>query len=249
MIILPEEKTFYAQALDQVERAENGKIIITKFLTLREQAIYKEIVKGRDVDLKFAGGYPFAERRKGSLVLRDITIDVDYKIDCLKITYNKRYLDITHRNVLGTLMSLGLDRSLFGDIVLGDEEVFIFVSQDIVPVLLNEFTHINNVPIKISLYADEVLIQPRYDQKEIIISSMRIDNLVSHVYNLSRDSTKKHIQEGLVYRNFLVCKDADEICQAGDIISVRKFGRFQVGELLRTTKTGKLVVLVNIPSA
>lgn len=249
MIIIPEEKNFYAQVLDQVERTQNGKIIITKFLTLREQAIYKEIVKGKDVTLQFNGGYPFAERRKACLFPRDLNIDVDCKIECLKITYNQRFLDITHRNVLGSLMSLGLERSLFGDIVLGEKEVYIFVSREIVPVLYNEFTHINQVPIDLTPHYEEVLIEPKYDQKEIIISSMRIDNLISHVYNLSRDNAKKHIQEGLVYRNFLVCKDADEICQVGDIVSVRNFGRFKIGELLRTTKTGKLVVLILLPSA
>jgi len=116
--ILAEEKEFYAKINEQIEKVEkNGKIILTKFLSLREQFIIIETAKYYQINVLFDGGFDNTERKRCILYPNTIHVNPNFNITCFKIVTNKRYLTLTHQNVLGTLMSLQIDRSLFGDIV------------------------------------------------------------------------------------------------------------------------------------
>ncbi len=245
--ILVEEKEFYAQINEQIENVEkNGKIILTKFLSLREQEIVLESAKYHQIHVQLEGGILNSERKR--CLLSEDYINANYNITCFKILYNKRYLKLTHQNVLGTLMSLKMDRSLFGDIVFIQDECYFFVSTDIEHLLLLEFKVINRVPISIERFTDKLTIIEKFITKEIIISSMRIDNLIGHVYNLSRESAKQYVSSGYVYKNDQLVTNPAMKCEVKDIISVRKHGRFLISELIRETKSNKLVLEIKIPT-
>ncbi len=246
--ILTEEKEFYAKIKEQIKKVEkNEKVILTKFLTLREQSILIECSKFSLIQVSFYGGYEFAERKKALLYPKTFTIIPEFNITCYNIKYNKRYLKLTHQSVLGTLMSLKLDRSLFGDIVFIDDCCYFFVTKDIESILVNEFKVINRVPIVIEKNDKDFIASVNYKYKEIIISSMRIDNLISHVYNLSRDSAKANVLSKFVYKNDQVVTNPALKCEVNDIISVRKKGRFIISNLLRNTKTNKIVLEIKMP--
>lgn len=248
--ILDEEKEFYAQINEQLEKVQkNGKIFLTKFLSLREQQIVKELVKQDNIKISFYGGYPNAERQRCLIYHEDCNINAQYHILCFKILFNRKYLTLTHQNVLGTLMSLKLDRTLFGDIIFIDDDCFFFAVRDIELILYQEFNKINNVPINIELYDKPITYEPQYRSIEVIVSSLRIDNIISHVYNLSREKAKALFLENAVYLNFKLITNASTKCQEKDVISVRKKGRFIVSEVLRKTKSNKTVLKINIPTS
>jgi RNA-binding protein YlmH len=242
------EKAFYVQISDQIDKVgKSGKIIQTRFLTLREQEIVKYLTR-KSINYKFYGGYNNAERKRCLLYPHEVNLATAFNITCFEISYNKRYLQLRHQNVLGTLMSLKIQRALFGDIIFYHDQCFIFVATEIEGILKNELNMINNVPITLEVYDKPLFIEPEYLNKNIIISSLRIDNLISNVYNLSRDKTKNYILANNVYRNFILVESPSIKCVENDIISVRKYGRFIVSKIIRKTKSDRLVVEVKIPS-
>ncbi|QVK16803.1 hypothetical protein KHQ81_07720 [Mycoplasmatota bacterium] len=248
--LLAEEKEFYAQIIEQIEKVEkNGRIILTKFLSLREQEIITDTTKFHRIKVLFEGGYENAERKRCFLYPDTVTFKSNFNITCFKIEYNKRYLKINHQNVLGTLMSLQIDRALFGDIVFSEEECYFFISSDIEPVILLEFNTINKVPITLERHVNKLDITQKFLTKEIIISSMRIDNLISHVYNLSRDNAKQMVLSSYVYKNYRITSNPAVKCEINDVVSVRKHGRFTISKMLRKTKSDKFVLEIKIPTS
>lgn len=250
MIFIEDEKSFVAQINEYKLQAEkNQKVILTKFLTLREQEIVKFIFRSNPSIIHMFGGYELAERKRCFIFNHNLTVDDKlFNINCFKIEYNKRYLTPTHQNVLGTLMSLKLDRALFGDILFKEQECYFFTSAEIEPILMMEFKTINRVPINLSLIDQKLEIEEQIEVKEIMVSSLRADNVISHVYRLSRSDAQALIGQGFVYRNFQVLTNNSTMCQVNDVISVRKYGRFTIGELLRTTKSNKAVLEIKIPT-
>lgn len=248
--VLEDEKEFAAKITEYINQVEkNDKVILTKFLSLREQQIIEYLTKNNTINYQFFGGHKQAERKRCLLYLSLTTVsDNLFNISCFKIKYNKRYLTLTHQNVLGTLMSLKMDRSLFGDISFSNNECYIFISSDIESILLNEFKTINRVPITLEKVTENISVEEKFITKEIIISSMRIDNLISHVYNLSRNDTSELILSNYVYRNWQIVTNQAIKCNVSDIISVRKYGRFVISQILRSTKADKLVLEIKIPT-
>lgn len=246
--LLDSEKNFFVHINEIIEKVEkNGKIVLSKFLTLREQEVIKYLTKNR-IEIEFYGGYSFSERKRCLFYPKDVNIKPEHNITCFKISYPKRFLELRHQNVLGTLMSLQIDRSLFGDIIIDYPDSFLFVAKEIEDIVKMDFTAINNVPITLEVYDDELIYEPKYKIKEIIVSSMRIDNIISNVYNLSREKAKQYILANFVYQNFQLNVNPSSKCEIEDIISLRKYGRFIISRLLRKTKNNKFVLEIKIPT-
>lgn len=249
MVYHDDELVFVAQVKDYLQQAEkHKKVILTRFLTLREQAIIQDIFAASLINVHFYGGFPDAERKRCLIIDPDIPYDESlFEIVCFKIEYNKKYLTLRHQNVLGTLMSLKLDRSLFGDILINEDGAYFFTTKEIVPIITSEFTMINRVPIRVRIWEDAIHYQQEREEKIVIVPSFRIDTLISHVFHLSRSESVQHILAGFVYRNFRIVTEKSEICDVGDIISVRRHGRFTIAEILRQTKKNKTVLKITIP--
>lgn len=249
MIYLEEEQRFVRQIESQKKQVENNKrIVLTKFLTLREQAIVSHIFKHASVDVHFYGGFKEAERKRCLMIDRTIPMDEKmFETLCFRIDYHRRYLDLKHPHVLGTLMSLQLDRSLFGDIVFHEDEVYFYTTKEIAPILYQELTTINGVPVSIEEVQGSIEPTIAYEEKEIIVSSLRIDNLISAAFRLSRSVAEDLIRREVVYRNFQIVNQKSTLCESGDILSVRRHGRFTIGEAIRTTKSNRHVIKIRVP--
>ena len=109
---------------DYYQEALDGKIVLTKFLDLAEISQIKQLEK-KGVKVYFEGGYDGAERLRAIVQRCDYEKPnfADYKIKIYGATYNKNYKEIGHRNVLGSLMSLGIERNTFGDIYIVENNI------------------------------------------------------------------------------------------------------------------------------
>jgi RNA-binding protein YlmH len=250
MLFSEVEKDFVAKVKGYIKQVEkNDKVILTKFLTLREQEIIHACCLPSQIKPTFFGGFEAAERKRCLLNNGFTSVnDKMYQVNGYKIDYNKRYLKISHPNVLGTLMSLQIDRSHFGDIVILDSDCYLFTTKEVHDILQLEFKIINKVPITLVPIDEPIDMDVVMESLEIMTSSMRIDSLISHVFRISRHEAQAFIKSSFVSRNFQVTTNQSAICQTNDVISVRKKGRFTVGEILRQTKSEKLVLEVLIPS-
>ena len=130
---------------DFERRVDAGETVLTKFLDINEQQLAKSLQSRYEIN--FFGGTSYAERTRAIINGANPRIS-EYHIVAYQIIYPKT-LNITHRNILGTLMSLGLKRNLFGDIIVSEEECYFLCCSDIAEYLEQEFTMINNQKIKL----------------------------------------------------------------------------------------------------
>ena len=150
---------------------------------------------------------------------------------------------LSHRDVLGAYMNLGLDRSTLGNIKVTEKEVFIEVLEHVAPLVMREFTSIRREKVNFSFYDGEVDFRPRMKEVEIISSTNRLDGILSSLYKLSRQDAKDLVDKGKVLVLGKTAKNTLSL-EEGDVVSVRGFGKFLFEGLLRETKKERQVLLV-----
>ena len=198
------------------------------------------------------GGYDNAERVRVLINGEDESNNNELEIALLKIEYPKKFVKINHRNVLGTIMSLGINRNTIGDIIItSDEEalIYVLVVKEMVEYLKQNLTSINNYPVKIKEVDFEELQKVKLKEatiKSYIISSMRLDVILSNILNVSRNEINSYFDEKKVLVNHQICMNRHYEYKSGDLISVRKFGRIIIDDNIKTTKKNNLVISAKI---
>ncbi|MBQ8210844.1 MAG: hypothetical protein IJZ35_09715 [Clostridia bacterium] len=218
----------------------------SKFLNLAEQSEMQ--TEKYPVKYYFFGGYDNAERNIAVFGnINDIGYEPSYPISFVEISpVNQRFADtLTHRDFLGALMSLGINREMLGDILVNDKSAVVICIDSIAAYIINELECIKHTTVRcrtVDRVPDNIL--PEFDNTEHIVSSERIDVLISAVYNLSRNSSQSLINSEKVFCDGRAVSSTSFIPKVGQIISVRGMGRFIFDGVLRTTKKNKLVISV-----
>lgn len=211
----------------------------TEFLNLDEQSI---LISTYLPCTKF-GGYHLAERIIAGF--GENIQENDFPIVCLKISpVNKKFSDkLTHRDYLGAIMNLGIKRELLGDIIVSESNAYLFCLSQISEYIADNLRRIRHTTIKTELVdtlPEDAVSQP--EGCEIVVSSLRIDVLVSAVYKLSRNEASKLFSSGKIFVNSKLTENASYTVKDDDIISVRGFGRFTFLQQLRKTKKDRIVI-------
>lgn len=166
--------------------------------------------------------------------------EIEFPIDCLLIRWNKKYGDAGHRDLLGAVMGLGIERDSTGDIALLDGEAYLFAGREIARYIIDNLASAGRARVAVELRAGEISApDPEGKRMRITFSSPRLDAIVSAGYDLSRAEAQKLIAQGLVKLNHAPCEKSDAEIREGDLISARGFGRVKVEELLGETKKGR----------
>lgn len=156
---------------------------------------------------------------------------------------------ITHRDVLGAILSLGIERDTIGDIIIHKKEAYVYLLSSIVQEVLNNLTSVKNNPIKIEeLSTLDCPYSPLYQEKTISVPSNRLDVILSEVFpTLSREDAKKHIEAGNAYSSVHETLKNDTKLENEEVISLRGFGKFcYLGED-GISKKGKLRIKIKKP--
>lgn len=196
------------------------------------------------------GGYEEAERCVACFGDREyLTDNADYPIKCILIRpVNQKFADsLTHRDFLGSLMGLGIRREVLGDIIISENCGFLFCLESIADYIVENLTQVRRTTVKCEITEKipaDVLPQP--ENREIIVSSERIDVIVSAIYKMSRSQVLPIFHTEKVFVNGAVKISPSAIVNVGDKISVRGFGRFIYKGVLRTTKKDRLVISVEV---
>ncbi len=216
--------------------------VLTKFLSLEEQ---KEISDHFKKCIHFFGGYDEAERCRAYISYLDD--DFDYEIAIIQANYNKKYANITHRHVLGTIYSLGLDRSTYGDIIVDDDTITIFVSNDVKEFLINNLHEILHERLVFNEITD--FVKKNINEKYIIlnVASMRLDAVTAKGCNLSRNDSVELIKSGNVMINHAIITNINYQVKENDLLSIRHFGRIKINRIIGLSKKDRinLEVLIN----
>ncbi|RHV08131.1 RNA-binding protein [Firmicutes bacterium OM07-11] len=252
-----EEQLLEKHFIDLSRQAYHRNIITySDFLNLNEQNILHSIPKDRlYTGVIVFGGYDFAERQMAAFIpdalsLRDIK-DLDIfrsEISVLHISpLNKKYSEaLSHRDYLGAILNLGIERGMIGDILITDSEAIVFVRMQMQEFLTENITRIRHTSVLATI--DELTdfhYSPRYEEIKGTVASVRLDSLLSVAFSSSRSKLSGLIEGGKVFVNGrLITSNAYQV-KEHDIISVRGMGKFEFIETLAFTKKKRIYVLIH----
>ncbi len=192
------------------------------------------------VEVLFSGGYEGAERCIAAFFEGEAP--ESWPIECLRAEWNADYAKAQHRDFLGAALGLGIERSMLGDIVVGDSCAYLFVMEAAVPMILSELESAGRAKLSIERAQTIELPEQKGASVRDTVSSMRLDAIVAAGYSLGRAEAQELIRRGLVKLNHLPEERTDARVREGDLISARGHGRLRVDEEQGLTKKGRLGV-------
>ncbi len=169
----------------------------------------------------------------------------EYPISLLKIQCNTKFSKLEHKDYLGSIMALGINRNKIGDLILKEDGCYVAVHHSIIDFLISNLNKIKNLNCKCELiYNLEDIPKPSYEEKNIIVTSKRLDCIVAALGNMSRSKSLDIITSGSVLLDYRVTKDkSKEICEKSRL-TIRGLGKFKISNIFGTTKSGRLKLTV-----
>ena len=148
--------------------------------------------------------------------------------------------ELSHRDYLGALMSLGIDRSLTGDIVIREKTAWLFCLDSIADYLCSSLTSVRHTSVCCSIETEDVPeLSPRFETLRLNVPSERIDALTAAFINKSRSSIGELFNSGRVFVNSRAVTDGSRLMKPGDVLSVRGFGKALYEGVGATSKKGR----------
>ena len=206
-----------------VEKIKNGKN--TLFLDGREFKLVTAKLKKQEYKIY----YPYKDSEKVMLYTGKIPNIKLFKI----YTVEK----LRHQDILGSLFALNIDSSCFGDIVLYNEYYYMFIIEEMALYVKDNLKLIGKSKVDLEEVHLSTLdnYERAYEEHEIIISSLRIDNVVAAIINSSRSKALDKIKNKEVIVNYEVINKNSYILKQDDIFSIRKYGKYKfIGIIIST---------------
>lgn len=222
-----------------------GIVLFSDFLNLNELNIYHQCERLFETRTESSGGVPFAERQMIAFLPDALYYDWEYPIAALKITpsYPKFAEQLGHRDLLGSIMQLGVDRSKLGDLIIGSDEYYLLCEKSIAGYFIENLEKVRHTHVKLAeCDPTELTITQKFDSKEGIITSNRLDAVLACVYKLSRSQASELIRGDKVFMNGSLTQNPTALCHTDDIVSVRGFGRFVYRGTYGETGKGRLKI-------
>lgn len=181
---------------------------------------------------------PYIDSEKNILYKKDIPEVLLYEIISKK--------ELRHQDILGSIYSLNLDISLFGDIIIIDDRYFIYVLSHIRNTFETDFKKIGNTNIELKEIDLDYLknYTHEYVELEVIVTSLRIDTVIARIIHTNRDSIKDLIKDKKIIYNYELLKDNSKTIKENDTFSIRKIGKFKYVGIVKNTKSDNYIIKV-----
>ena len=224
-----------------------GFCTYSDFLNLDELNLFfynqKEIVRSKYM---LWGGYEDAERRVICFYEDDSSTNMYWPVTCLKIMpLNAKFSDkLSHRDYLGAILNLGIERCKIGDILVMEQAGFVFCRQEISGFIMENLNRIKHTSIAITLAEDTEIkdFKPVLEEINGTVSSIRLDSILSVAFRTSRSSLTGLITGGKVFVNSRLIQSSSYTLKDGDVVSVRGMGKFIFKETTGQTKKDRYKV-------
>lgn len=218
----------------------------TDFLNLAEINLFYSIRKEiSTIEYGIFGGYEEAER-KVLCFYGDTSVKAfSSYISCIKILpLNKKFSDdLTHRDFLGAILNLGIERCMIGDILVSEKEGYVFCETSISEFIIDNLDKVKHTNVKLSIVCgDKLEIKPNFKEIRGTIPSERLDAIIALAFNTSRSSITTLITGGKVYIDGKLVLHNSYNLKENETISVRGHGKFIYKGLENQTKKGRYYV-------
>lgn len=239
-----------AKVWDKIQAGQRRGIPANScFLSPRELEMTRYLF-GQAEGLSTFGGYADAERQMlvylPEYMDPDCLMEEDSPVVCLRATYYAADT-LTHRDFLGALMGAGIGRETVGDICVGTGSCDFFVTAEIAPYILQNFSgagrtklHLQQVPL-----SDVKVPEPEVKQIRDTLASLRLDSVISSGFRVSRGVAAQYIAAGKVAIDGLPCEKPDKAIGQGAKVSVRGLGKICLKEVNGQTKKGRISILIH----
>ncbi len=223
--------------------------VFSEFLTLSEQNDAHDVL-GSNPLISYEGGFDMAERRIiVFLPYAEYELSKeDNPITCLMVKpLNLKFRSMpTHRDFLGSVLGLGIKRSMIGDIVINEDCAYIFCLDHICPYIIDNLTQVGSSPVSVEICTN-MNFESTIKTQEVhaTVASLRLDNICCAAYNISRSKMAEYIKSGLVYINGKLTESTSYNLKEGDIISIRHVGKFCYKGYTHVTKKDRFSIMID----
>ncbi len=219
----------------------------TSFLNLREKELFIATAnKYSDIKLDFNYGYIGDGQRCIACVYssNDEVYDYEYQLDIISCNLIKEH-GLTHRDFLGSLMSLMIKREFIGDILVFEDSAYIILHQNFTKIILDELNQIKNINVSFKIFENQLEYYDKFTEiRNATVASLRLDNVLSAILKQSRSSIQTLLKQGLITVNQMMVKQADFKMYDNDIISIKKHGKYKI--LTENNKSKKDRIFIEI---
>lgn len=242
-----QDRSFAAHIEDLFRMARERYVTrFTLFMDLHQQAIVRQVAaqQPEETAFLFFGGYPEAERTMAG-IFAPFEEPSPEQFPLTPVTIQFRQEDaLGHRDILGALLGLQLERETVGDILLEKGRAVCFLTEPSASVVLSELSKAGRYGVK-TVQGDMGLPFParQYQEIELNISSLRLDCFTSALAGVSREAASRLISGKQVAVNGMVQENPSGQVPESAVLSLRGYGKFQFIQVLRATKKGRLAVL------
>ncbi len=246
-----DEKILAARAGDLLRSAlDRGCPSFTDFLSDREKAIvlWEASSFGAGDNVLAFGGYEDAERTvigffpEYYFYSEKDELFSEFPITALSIECSGFKVH-THRDFLGSILGLGLERTVIGDIIVGENgyNATVFVHSKAADFILENLRLVGRDGVKVRALTSVTSLEIKRNFEIIkgTCASMRVDAIISEIFNISRDKAQKLVSDGYVTVNHEEILDKSKALSLGDIFTVRGFGKFRVSEIGDVNRRGR----------
>ncbi len=224
-------------------------VTFTGFLNLNELHMVNSLgSKALGITLKAFGGYEFAERQIVAFIPDALSYEWEYPLRCICISNKgaKFSKPLTHRDYLGALIHLGIDRSTLGDILVKEDYAYLFCLEHMSEFIMENLCRVRHTNVLLSLVSQpEDLPKLEFQTVTGSVSSLRLDSVLAVAFSASRSSLVQNIENGNVYVNGRQVVSNGYQLKDGDIISLRGKGKFQFMGTTGQSRKGRYFVTVN----
>lgn len=230
------------------------------FLNLNEQNIlHQTLQKFPWIHCEISGGYEGAERQIAAFVPDALSYLIEdessasgfssfsWPISCIRMEpLNLKFAEpLSHRDILGALMHLGIERSKMGDIAVCENQFYLFCHESMASLICSELTRIRHTSVRCTITdADGFVCTPKTKEITGSVASIRLDALMAVAFQTSRSSLLSLVSDGKVFVNGKLITTNAYTPKDGDLISARGEGKFRFVSALGQTKKGRCLVKI-----
>lgn len=237
-------------AKEAIKIYENYKLAYDKDITIFTNSFcppniwnfFYKYCKSNDFFIETNGVFEEAERR---MISFNNTYNIDYPICVLEIKNKSNFSNLKHKDYLGAILSLGIERNKLGDIVVKGDKAYLPIIEEISDYVQLNLTHIGKSPVEINIVYNIVDI-PSVDFEEILInvSSLRVDGIVAKIANISRSKSIEIIESGKVLVDYVKAKDKSQELVLGSRLTIRGSGKYIIGKIIGETRSGRQRIII-----
>lgn len=233
-----DEKILIRKINDLINISEKTySVQYSHFLTPAEQTLISSVNEFIGV-IQFYGGYKDAERRICCVSADEYSQENIIPIQLYSVI--AKGMQFSHRDILGSLMGLGIKREMIGDIIIGDNKSSFFCHKSVADFVKYNLKKVGRYNITVKEDTLSEISPAKTENLTVNVSSMRLDSVAAECFGISRTKIVEHIKSGAVCLNWLVQTDISKEIKSGDKISLRGKGKAEIGDISGVSKKGRL---------